>query len=509
MKKSTVVILSCTFAASTANAGTFDYKTFDPGNPAASNYVKVFEDNFDDQSKFNYSDGSCTGPKTWNWHSSDNGWGACTGTQTLSTNLVTYETNVSGAEDGKAIAVRFPGGSSNAFASMGWNGSGENVDIFGANGGYFEPGWFLEFRLKFDARKNAWRPNPCSEGNGKCWPGLWAMGVEWNVARLTNNSTWTDQWRGRAPGMKHWFENDVAEFMYMDQYGTQSVGNSMNDWFSPMCTTVRGGTWANGVGTITTDTQLTVGSPYNFGNAPETGWRGWWTVIDSSANSAKVRMPNNPGSNLTGATWVTGPAYDDCGYSTNVSNSLRDSGGSNVQQLGRLLPDLNFENWVTVQQLWVPGDASNGNRGFIQLFVEGKPIARYTWLKDPTFSGLPNAPYYGSRMDDHHYYLIMQSPAAYLSYTSATAAWSANEATFTVTRNYPVDIGDTIDVKNMSPSAYNGTYTVTNSTTDSNGTYITVSLPLGGDPGAGTMGELRGHNAEVLYDYVRVWQRPN
>jgi hypothetical protein len=499
--------LACLTLANPAAAEVFDYKKFDPMNPAGSGYTLIWEDQFDDSSKTSYDDGNCTGPRTWWWQYTGK-WGLCDG-NSISASNVQYKTGISGAVDGKVIELHYDGGSSSAIQAIGLKPENGGVSTWGPGpeGGAFNPGWYIELRFKFDAYKQGW--GGCSEGLWKtgCWAGMWAMPIEWRLQEA--GGTPTHQWEGKIGGIWRYVENDVTEFMYMrglpNGYGLTTAGNSMNDRYGQYWGDYypNNGTWSNGVATINVNGAFVINENYKIQSASPSAWNGTWKCIDASPTQIKLAMPNNPGGNLTSARMLQTSYHTGDGSEYWISNA----GGRNIQEIGNLIPNLEYKGqWHVMGQLWVPGNASNGNRGFIQTYMDGKPVARFNWQRDRT-SGAPTLPpYYLARMDDHKYYPILQTGADWIGAVNlSSASWSSSnggQATFTFQSDYPANLGDKVRITEVSPTGFNGEFDVVSASAG------TVTVAMASNPGNYVSGgKINANNGFASYDYLKIWQR--
>ncbi|WP_363349453.1 hypothetical protein [Methylocystis echinoides] len=169
---------------------------FDPNDPSASGYRKVFEDDFIDNAGI---DLNRTGKPGYRWYL----------TKFIKGHVPTPPESLV-VKDG--VLTLTPTDSTNwslASAGPSQNGTGYVGQAFGG-------GFFVEARISFS-------PNLSNAERG--WPAFWSIAIE----KLTLNGA--DHWEDQEPEFEHFAEDDLFEYNISAWAGPNSFTSTMLDWY--------------------------------------------------------------------------------------------------------------------------------------------------------------------------------------------------------------------------------------------------------------------------------------
>jgi hypothetical protein len=230
---------------------------FDANKPAASGYVVVFSDNFQ-QSGTSTIDVNNTQAAGFNWYK-----------KPFFSADVEPSTIYTSDANGLIINPQFNPGPGMAIMSIVTTGGSNWKGKVWGGGAFFEINWAFDGQNVANCF-NSFGLLPCG------WPAFWTMSLEHDLSSRATSA----QWPGQAAGYEHFMENDFFEFDIPSGTNNQGWGSGTWDW--------------SGIGGVTTC------SGYSKNGAPSDAYCGL-------LNNGSPQNPNNvfqcKNVGCTGVTW--------------------------------------------------------------------------------------------------------------------------------------------------------------------------------------------------------------
>jgi hypothetical protein len=247
---------------------------FDPSNPGASNYVLVFDDEFNSMSTIDTGDTRVPG---FNWYLYQP-FGARTkhsnpADLSISDGVVTITPTGPSKNGSSIMTIAIP---QSEVPPKGYVGR-----AFGGGKGFY-----IEARIAFD--------NSLVK-TAKGWPNFWGESVEHIIGHGA------DQWPGQPSGYAHFIEDDFFEYDIASFAGPNAFGSSRHDWYGLYNVTCKHKRFCG-----------ILSSNYAVKMPNKITWTAWHTYgqlyIPASGNSAgsfQMYFDRKPTGNVQ--TWINAP----------------------------------------------------------------------------------------------------------------------------------------------------------------------------------------------------------